>query len=446
MNIGKICDYLYDIGILELDSIKDFLNLYSNLTLDRTRDNSTNIIMALSSYLSKKMKSEQDLNKLSENIITSFSNQNIINRYKSLKIFIKIFNSKLNMRYSSFFREINLYTFKKFIYENNRKNKKKVNDSNSAKTNYNSPKKLNKNNRQKPNSASKYNEHIQNNNLKTNNFYQYDLSQLYPYRPLINENSRKICNSKNKEKITRENFLLFYPFNEFNFKEIKKPKEYKIISEITSKRKPSAKSPKKQKNLSPKKKEKMITFSEKRKKNKDKEKSNQPEIKKEKEEIKEKINEKENHENEQNEEIDKDKNINNDNEISNKGKEIKEKKEKEEKEEKEEKKEKEINKTHDINLEDNNMKLPKDNTEEIKIKRPMDNKEDIDKNTSKTNQDDKNEKEKENLQSLLVNSIQESSLSMSLNLEKRMAEIEKNNSLKTKFASKALNELTKGKI
>ena len=133
MNIGKICDYLYDIGILELDSIKDFLNLYSNLTLDKTRDNSTNIIMALSSYLSKKMKSEQDLNKLSENIITSFSNQNIINRYKSLKIIIKIFNSKLNMRYSSFFREINLYTFKKFIYENNRKNKKKVNDSNSAK-------------------------------------------------------------------------------------------------------------------------------------------------------------------------------------------------------------------------------------------------------------------------------------------------------------------------
>ena len=92
------------------------------------------------------------------------------------------------------------------------------------------------------------------------------------------------------------------------------------------------------------------------------------------------------------------------------------------------------------------MKLPKDNTEEIKMKKLMDNKEDIDKNKSKTNQDDKNEKEKENLQSLLVNSIQESSLSMSQNLEKRMAEIEKNNPLKSKFTSKALNELTKGKI
>ena len=32
MNIGKICDYLYDIGILEMNSIDDFLKYNKNIS------------------------------------------------------------------------------------------------------------------------------------------------------------------------------------------------------------------------------------------------------------------------------------------------------------------------------------------------------------------------------------------------------------------------------
>ena len=121
MNIGKICDYLYDIGILEMNSIDDFLKYNKNISQKKFLNNSDSIVLTLSSYLEQKFNSKQSLNKLSANVINSFSDNIIINRYRSLKIIYNILISKLRMRYLLLFTKIN------FLFTTNIITKLKIN-------------------------------------------------------------------------------------------------------------------------------------------------------------------------------------------------------------------------------------------------------------------------------------------------------------------------------
>ena len=209
MEMGKICDYLYDIGILEMDSIDDFLKLNSNISLKKSNKNTDKLILTLSSYLSQKFNSKQSLNKLSENIINSFSEHIIINRYRGLKILYNILISKLRMKYISFFSKINFYIFDKFNNDNNNKIEKKNNKRkfNERYTNVNNLNHFNENindNYLFYKSYKKNNNHL---NLLLN--YNYDIHQLSPERiekiKEDNEKAEEIINNKNIFKDKYEN-------------------------------------------------------------------------------------------------------------------------------------------------------------------------------------------------------------------------------------------------
>ena len=452
--------------------IKEFLNFYSELALDKNRNTSENIILTLSYYLGEKIKSEQSLNKLSENIFNSYINQSIINRYNGLKILGIIFNNKLKMRYNIVFQKINFYIYKKFINDNQRK-KKNINEKvqykpkpNNNIINYENNKndnvqlidnkKIQKNeNIHRYNSCQKFNKNNnepekQNIIIKKQIQRPYDLSRLYPFQPLINENSRKMCHSKYKDKIEREKNLLCYPFISSDFTKFKKPKEYKILSQITSRRNLTSKSPKKKakKVFNPnhtKEKEKILEFSEKiRKQNSDKDKDKNNKMNENKKNEKDKINANDK-ENEENEKIDKTKI--NENE-KNKDKDINKINDKENIIEKDKDNiNDKVNEDNKINNSKKENDKPK-NDNEFENNKLKDN-ENQNINIYTNNPDNKEEEkiadnkpfnEKESIRSGPID-IQESSISMSLNLERRRAEFEAINPLRVNFESKALNQL-----
>ena len=198
MEIGKVCDYLYDIGVLEMDSIDDFLKLNLNISLKKSNKNSDKLILTLSSYLCQKFNSKQSLNKLSENIINSFSEHIIINRYRGLKILYNILISKLRMKYISFFSKINFYIFYKFNNDNNKKFEKKNNERkfNEKYIQENNSNQINENNKK-------------NNEKKLLLNYNYDIRQISPERiDKIKEDNRKaeeIINNKNEFQYKPEN-------------------------------------------------------------------------------------------------------------------------------------------------------------------------------------------------------------------------------------------------
>ena len=135
MKIEKICDYLNNIGILQLESINNFLKIYSQLSQNKYKSKSDKFILALFSYITLLSKNEQLLYKTCSNIVNNYSNNMILHRYHTLQIFNNIIKTKLHSKYILFFFKLNLY-----ISSRKGKNKNRylytftrTNDSNSEK-------------------------------------------------------------------------------------------------------------------------------------------------------------------------------------------------------------------------------------------------------------------------------------------------------------------------
>ena len=114
MKIEKICEYLNDIGLLQLNNISTFLKIYSNINNNKQKNELNKIILALFSYISSISKNEQQLYDICKNIINSFTNNQIVHRYRGIKILNNIFKSKLSSRYNLFLFKLNLFLFKKY--------------------------------------------------------------------------------------------------------------------------------------------------------------------------------------------------------------------------------------------------------------------------------------------------------------------------------------------
>ena len=113
MKIQKICEYLSDIGILQMENINRFLKIYTQLSQNKYKNKSDKLILALFSYITLVSKNEQQLYDICKNIVNSYTNNQIINRYKSLNIFNNIFKTKLHSKYILFLSKLNSYTFNK---------------------------------------------------------------------------------------------------------------------------------------------------------------------------------------------------------------------------------------------------------------------------------------------------------------------------------------------
>ena len=117
MKIEKICEYFNDIGLIKLNTINTFLKIYSQISKNKYKNESDKLVLALFSYLALASKSDQNLYDICKNIIDSLTNNEIIYRYRGIKLLYNIFKTKLHSRYNLFFTKLNHFIFKKQNYK-----------------------------------------------------------------------------------------------------------------------------------------------------------------------------------------------------------------------------------------------------------------------------------------------------------------------------------------
>ena len=121
MKIEKICEYFNDIGILQLENINSFLQIYTQISQNKYKNKSDKLILALFSYITLASKNEQQLYDICKSIVNSFSNNLILYRYRALTMLNNIFKNKLHSKYIFFLSKLN-----SFIYNKKRKENKYI--------------------------------------------------------------------------------------------------------------------------------------------------------------------------------------------------------------------------------------------------------------------------------------------------------------------------------
>ena len=144
MSIEKICEYLNDIGILQLENINNFLKIYTQISQNKFKNKSDNLILALFSYITLISKNEQHLYDICKNIVNSFTNNQILYRYRGIYMLNNIFKTKLYSRYISFFLKLN--SFRNKINLNSKHKSIKSNNKNLIRENYKNEEKILNNN------------------------------------------------------------------------------------------------------------------------------------------------------------------------------------------------------------------------------------------------------------------------------------------------------------
>ena len=128
MSVEKICEYFNDIGILQLDDMNRFLKIYTQISQNKFKNKSDKLILSLFSYITQLSQNDQQLYDTCKNIVNSFSNTQILHRYRAIYMIINIIKSKINSKYILFFCKLISIINKKHI-------RSKINSSNSFKLN-----------------------------------------------------------------------------------------------------------------------------------------------------------------------------------------------------------------------------------------------------------------------------------------------------------------------
>ena len=137
MNALKFCYYLSDTGILGEESIENYGKIHQNIYKNKSGNNYENIKNTLNSYLDQKAKSKESLNNYSENIIKSFSDNLILNRYRGLNLLCNILFFKLREIYIMVFTKFNCFILKKYHNDNTQIKKGKIKKNKNYKDNNN---------------------------------------------------------------------------------------------------------------------------------------------------------------------------------------------------------------------------------------------------------------------------------------------------------------------
>ena len=113
MKNEKLCEYLSDVGVLLLDNIDLFFQIYSSNNLNQSTKEQEKLKNSLFLYLQKTSKNENLLKSMSSHIIETYYNTLAINKYKALKNLITIFKLRLFSHYNHFIARVSLYITKK---------------------------------------------------------------------------------------------------------------------------------------------------------------------------------------------------------------------------------------------------------------------------------------------------------------------------------------------
>ena len=240
MKIEEICEYLNDIGILQIENINNFLNIYSQLSHIKYKNKYDQIILALFSYLTSVSKKEKYLYEICKNIVHNFSNNQILYRYRALSMISNIFKTKFLSRYILFIYKLISYIYNKKIknryitfnpnskisnsnYENDIQKYDEFDNEYEKKINNTSINKI-KNNINKPRQKSKIIKKVIKN--KDKNIYNIsDNEKEYTFSPEItrgnkpNINSRKDINNFNIKNKSLKNMNMNYhsvPYSSYN--------------------------------------------------------------------------------------------------------------------------------------------------------------------------------------------------------------------------------------
>ena len=113
MKNEKLCEYLSDVGVLLLDNIDLFFQIYSSNNLNQSTKEQEKLKNSLFLYLQKTSKNENLLKSMSSHIIETYYNTQAINKYKALKNLIAIFKLRFFSHYNHFITRVALYITKK---------------------------------------------------------------------------------------------------------------------------------------------------------------------------------------------------------------------------------------------------------------------------------------------------------------------------------------------
>ena len=197
----KICEYFNDIGILDYDSVNDFLSIYSEFGIKSNFKNQNDILRnSIFSYMRIISQNDTLLFEFSKRIINSFLNFQLISRYKSIKGLKSILNIKIkNILIDFFFRLIRTKGKKSYRYLMKNYNPKNTN------TNYDKIAEIT---------------NTENLNYSNNNFILQN--QNYNFHKKSNTENNETQNSKTSREYyidnltTEKNFN--YPMKRVNYK------------------------------------------------------------------------------------------------------------------------------------------------------------------------------------------------------------------------------------
>ena len=113
MKIKKICEYLCEIGILEIKDINYFLKLYSQIEQNKCKREIDRLKITLFSYINSISKNDNLLFSICRNIIDSYVKAQLVLKYKSLKSLNNIFKNKYTTIFNSFINKLNLHILNK---------------------------------------------------------------------------------------------------------------------------------------------------------------------------------------------------------------------------------------------------------------------------------------------------------------------------------------------
>ena len=212
MKIEKLCEYLNDIGLLQLSNINTFLKIYSQISHNKYKNPTDKLALALFSYLGLVSKNEQHLYDICKNIVESFSNNQIIQRYRGIKLLRSILKSKLHSRLNSFLSKLNSHIYRRQNRNKGSPRKKYYNDNN--------------------------NNNLYRNKNVYNNLNNEDSNSLVPMKKgrIIKKNKKNIDNSDNDSNIPP------YLDNKIEISSLEEDKECTFSPRINKNYKPKSRS------------------------------------------------------------------------------------------------------------------------------------------------------------------------------------------------------------
>ena len=144
MNIEQLCEYLNEIGIIDLNNLKNFLKIISTFTNNNTNNYSENdlYLISLFAYLRGINKSDKNLYILCGNIINSYNRYALLKKSNFLYNFKNILNYKILQRFKYFMLSLykkypsKNYPSNRNQYKNNINNKKNKIHNNTCTNNF----------------------------------------------------------------------------------------------------------------------------------------------------------------------------------------------------------------------------------------------------------------------------------------------------------------------